>query len=330
MSNDPYQSKFAESDTEAKERFERFEHFDPFKNIPPALLNSNDISKYVKKAGIIHPFNSEAGKLKSASYEIDFIGKVYYWKDEDTEYYKTEEITHGQPFPVPKNSIVFISPETIIRLPDYIALRFNLRIKHVHRGLLLGTGPLVDPGFAGQLFIPLHNLTSEPYTLTGGEGLIWVEFTKISPHPHWENGVPNDEGYEHFSVDHRYLKPHDYLNKTRTMNGSPARSSIPLEINEAKNASTTAMKRVRWITWGGAIAAALAAAGIVYPTITLVQDATKYVSESREYSEAASKKIIEQEHAIADIRKQLSELKVEKQFTSQRPNKSTDSQNQLK
>ena len=56
----------------------------------------------------------------------------------------------------------------------------NLRIKHVHRGLLLGTGPLVDPGFGGDILIPLHNLTSDPYRIRGDEGLIWIEFTKTT------------------------------------------------------------------------------------------------------------------------------------------------------
>jgi hypothetical protein len=45
---------------------------------------------------------------------------------------------------------------------------------------LLGTGPLVDPGFHGKLLVPLHNLTSDEYTIRGDEGLIWMEFTKTS------------------------------------------------------------------------------------------------------------------------------------------------------
>ncbi len=28
----------------------------------------------------------------------------------------------------------------------------------VYKGLLLGTGPIVDPGFVGKLYIPLHKL----------------------------------------------------------------------------------------------------------------------------------------------------------------------------
>jgi len=81
---------------------------------------------------------------------------------------------------IPKNSIVFVESDLDFRLPDFIALRFNLQIQHVHRGLLLGTGPLVDPGFWGKLCIPLHNLTDEDYEIPKTEGLIWLEFTKTT------------------------------------------------------------------------------------------------------------------------------------------------------
>jgi hypothetical protein len=66
------------------------------------------------------------------------------------------------------------------RIPDYIALRFNLKIKHIYRGLLLGTGPLVDPGFVGHLSLPLHNLTRQSYQFRAGEDIAWFEFTKTS------------------------------------------------------------------------------------------------------------------------------------------------------
>ena len=71
-----------------------------------------------------------------------------------------------------------------MRLPNYIAVQFNLRITHVHRGLLLGTGPLVDPGFHGKILIPLHNLTSEKYIIRADEGLINGVYEDLSLNPH--------------------------------------------------------------------------------------------------------------------------------------------------
>jgi hypothetical protein len=74
-------------------------------------------------------------------------------------------------------------------LPQYIAVRFNLKIDNVYRGLLLGTGPLIDPGWCGRLSFPLHNLTTNDYEFKAGDEVIWVEFTKISKLPNWRIGA---------------------------------------------------------------------------------------------------------------------------------------------
>ena len=158
---------------------------DPFPDIPCALLSADHITKYVLQTGMIAPFDGEVYKkcpLKAASYEGK-IGKCAYIFEKGISHPKkifdgTEEFLK-----VPANSIVFVECDINFRLPSFIAVRFNLQIKHVHRGLLLGTGPLVDPCFWGKLCIPLHNLTNEDYYIPKAEGLIWIEFTKTSSSP---------------------------------------------------------------------------------------------------------------------------------------------------
>ena len=172
---------FAKNQQEAEERSEKFRRLDPFQAIPSALLNSGDIEDYIRLTSLIHPYNPE--KMKSASYEANLLGPIFYWENGKKH---EMELRDGSTFRFPKNSIAYASIDTTFRLPYYIALRFNLRINHVHRGILLGTGPLVDPGFHGKILIPLHNLTNNEYILTGGEGLIWIEFTKVSPNDYWE------------------------------------------------------------------------------------------------------------------------------------------------
>jgi hypothetical protein len=75
-------------------------------------------------------------------------GHKFVWWREDDDLIE-EDIAEDGTYELPANSIRHMQIEPRIRLPDYIAIRFNLRIKHVHRGLLLGTGPLVDPSFGG-------------------------------------------------------------------------------------------------------------------------------------------------------------------------------------
>jgi len=173
---------FADSDDDAKGRYERWKTQDPFPDdIPPALLNSGDIADYVAATGMVYPFDPSDGKLKPASYEVDLLGKCVSFIGPKRADIEVSQIEKGQAFVLRENDIAFVQLEPMFRLPEYIALRFNLRIKHVYRGLLLGTGPLVDPGFVGRLWIPLHNLTSNEYVFRGGEGLVWMEFTKLSP-----------------------------------------------------------------------------------------------------------------------------------------------------
>jgi hypothetical protein len=139
---------------------------------------------------MIYPFKPRPIEVKLASLEFALLGAVIYWDAEGRRI--EQQVESGEHFILRHNSIAFVTLEPYLQLPDYIALRFNLKIRNVYQGLLLGTGPLVDPGYQGRLSIPLHNLTTNDYTLIGGEPLITVEFTKLAPHPRWKTS-PNSE-----------------------------------------------------------------------------------------------------------------------------------------
>ncbi len=190
---------FANDDHEAERRFEEYKSKDPFPEIIPALLNSADIYDYVALTGMIYPFESQ--KLKSASYAVTILGKVVYWDDQNNK--QVQIIDRDNEFTLRPNSIAFVTLEPMLRLPDYIAFRFNLKITNVYRGILLGTGLLVDPGFVGKLSIPLHNLTTNDYKFTGGEDLIWMELTKISSNPRWNT---NDIDSRSISRSGQYIE----------------------------------------------------------------------------------------------------------------------------
>ncbi len=183
---------YALSDASASKRYEKWKAKDPYPNIQPALLNSADIKAYVKKTGMIYPFYEE--DLQGASYKVKIAGEILYWKYDDMSSHKeppkkivTELNCGTDSFELGPNSIAFVALEPCFRIPEYLALRFNLKIQHIYKGLLLGTGPLVDPGFNGKLFIPLHNLTSNTYRFKYGDTLITMEFTKLSGNVQWDN-----------------------------------------------------------------------------------------------------------------------------------------------
>ena len=215
-------------DDDAEARFNEYKSRDPFPDIPAALLNSADIYDYVRTTGMIYPFDSE--KLKPASYEAS-VGKTCIRWDEKGNKQKIDLRQEGS-FVLAPNSIAFVTTREQFRLPDYMAVRFNLRITNVHRGLLLGTGPLVDPGFEGHLLIPLHNLTTNKYIFRYEEDLIWLEFTKISLNENWTTTLDSRGSrqgqYVLFRKDKKNLTHDDYLQEPEI------RSSIPDALREAK------------------------------------------------------------------------------------------------
>src|SRR5438105_7634822 len=178
VSTDP---NFAKDESEAAQRAAQFRAADPFPDIQPSLLNSADLADYVAATGMVYPFHYEADLLKPASYKVQIGGDYIYWDERNQM--QADRIERDKVFVLKANSIAFVTLEPTFRLPLYIAARFNLRVANIYRGLLLGTGPLVDPRFEGRLSIPLHNLTTNDYTFRGGEGLIWMEFTKVTPNP---------------------------------------------------------------------------------------------------------------------------------------------------
>jgi len=233
-----YSSYDYASDEEAVERAVRFRYLDPFQGvIPPALLSSKDFISYVKVTAMIHPFHEKKERIKAASYEIRAGKKAIWWDQNGLK--KERVVDEKNPLFLQKNSITFVQIESTIRLPQYIALRFNLRISSVHRGLLLGTGPLIDPEFEGDILIPIHNLTDQDYAIPVNEGLIWVEFTKTSspPDPTWLYRIEPRKSL---------LTPTQYLEKANGNN--PIRSSLGGAIAEFRaraEAAETSARRAR-------------------------------------------------------------------------------------
>lgn len=279
-------SLWASSPEQLKARAKRYKQTDPFPNAPPALLSTAEILDYDRVTGMTGTIGRIDGDhLKAASLEIFIGGRYVFWKDDK----KIEkEINKEDTFlRLPANSIVFVQTSNVFYLPEYIAMRFNLRITHVHRGLLLGTGPLVDPGFRGRLLIPLHNLTSSDYLLDTKKALIWAEFTKTSAH--FERLSPNStplvtilKGERKVTPIEAYkneVSPDEYLYKAG--GGYPIASSIPTAIRsarrDARRAKETTEKVQAWVRGFGLLAvfgAVVGIAGIVNTTWNLVQTAS--------------------------------------------------------
>lgn len=320
---------YAVSQKEASTRYSRYKTNDPYPDISEALLNSADIKAYVKKAGLIFPFYEN--DLQSASYKVRIAGKVVYWKYND-KYHKNKKknyekveinLLKGDGFDLPPNSIAFVTLEPEFRIPDYMALRFNLKIKHIYKGLLLGTGPLVDPGFQGKLSIPLHNLTSNTYHFMYGDTLITMEFTKISKNKLWNNSCGLNCHNEELTIED--IPPSRdvsvYLNNAlKNDRLDSVISSIPDALYESKKQVSQAKKdadKMRKTSYIASIGSFIAVCTLVISCITLSINALnksndKYDDLEKQYDSMNSQYISEinkLEDTIDELQKEIDKLK---------------------
>jgi deoxycytidine triphosphate deaminase len=252
-----------------QDRYELLRTFDPYADtIAPSLLNAGHLATYAYTVGMIDPF--DVGKLtKPATYLVGAEGPVRY-KDETGKverFYLTTDLTKRYREAPAKdcvrlapNSICFLTLEPMFRMPAYIGARFNLVIASVYRGLLVGTGPLVDPGFCGRLSIPIHNFTNREYIINAGEGLVYFEFTKIT----WRNALPaasappwlppafNDQPPFPSSKNNRRTLD-DYL--ALATGGGPPQSAIGVEIAKIGSQAAETRLLLRVLSISGFVAA---------------------------------------------------------------------------
>ena len=314
---------YPKSDSEAKRRYDMWKDTDPYPKVETALLNSADIKAYIKTTGMIYPFDEN--ELQGASYKVKIAGKVIFWEYSDSNKKKKgpqkvelnlKDKLDG--FDLAPNSIAFVALEPCFRIPEYMALRFNLKIKHIYKGLLLGTGPLVDPGFSGKLFIPLHNLTCNTYHFKYGDTLITMEFTKLSGNHRWNNLIEDTEHTEVYKEEkipeqrdvEKYLS--NALSNDRL---DSVVSSIPDALHEGKIQVKEAQKeaaRIRQVSLGTSLVSVVTVAGLVISTIGVTVSGFNKVTDQynaivKEYGE----RIATYENNISVLEEEIEELQSE-------------------
>lgn len=251
------QLDFVTSESEAAARAAKFLNIDPFQSIPPSLLSSAEIHDYVRVTSLIHPFSSTA--LRSSSYDAHIGGELIYWDSKGNRV--STEVKRGSRCVLPANSLSFVQVEPYFRVPNYLSLHFSLRMQHMHRGLLLGTAPPIEPGFSGKLLLPLHNLTASDYDIDTTQPLISIEFTKTSfgAKPA-ESGASPSRHFVAFPPTELNISPEVYLRKANA--GNPIRSTIPAEIATAKRSAREAALLARTLAVGVSAGVVLAVLGL--------------------------------------------------------------------
>ena len=296
--------------------------FDPFADeIQPALLHKAAIKRYVDEGCLVECKYFDDSRLKAASYEMKFLGKLYDWEMtiDGRLQRRCRNICCDDDITLYRNTIAYLWMKEKLLLPEYIAVRFNLHIRHVHKGILLGTGPLVDPGFFGNLLIPLHNLTDNDYQLKGGDGFIWVEFTKVSGYS------PSD--LESFPSNKDITDPEEYMKKSTIREHGGVQSAFKGALETAQGSAETARgsaetarketERFRKIyTVGGivtVIVVVIALVSMIFGGYNLVTQVLKMTDDVRHQikfdGDKQSQKIADLEARISGYKDEVSDLK---------------------
>jgi deoxycytidine triphosphate deaminase len=154
-----------------------WKYIDPKRNDPSrkGMLLSNEIESFCQNKLLIAD-DYEVKNLRPAAYTlrigskfVDSKGRIGQLDEKKKTYFKMEP-----------NSIVYVSTLEKLDLPHYIAARFNLRVKWVYKGILLGTGPQVEPGFRGSLSCPLYNLTDRPVNIEYKKDFATIDFERTT------------------------------------------------------------------------------------------------------------------------------------------------------
>lgn len=138
------------------------------------ILTDKDIRETVRKGVIkIEPFDLAC--IQPASYDFR-IGKEGL---SATGQAKIDIEERGLLLLGPGDFGVITSLETI-EMPNNYTARIGIRSYYARQGLFAATGPQIDPGFRGRLFVTIMNLSPNPISLPYQEKFITVEFHRLN------------------------------------------------------------------------------------------------------------------------------------------------------
>src|SRR5207244_8005389 len=100
------------------------------------------------------------------------------------EYYqngKIKQLSDNDRFVVIEpHEMVIITTHEFLHVPRYLIGRWNLRISLVYKGLLWAGAAQVDPGYYGNLFCPLYNLSNTTVAIERLDHIFTIDFVKTT------------------------------------------------------------------------------------------------------------------------------------------------------
>lgn len=143
------------------------------------ILVDHQIREAVEKHDlVITDFDPKC--VQPASYDLR-IGKYVYGPPNPDQ--PADLSLDGGAFRLPPYGNAVLTTHEDLKLPSHMAGRIGLKSGLARLGMFASTGPQIDPGFEGKLFVSIFNVTAVPHVLTYRETFLTIEFHNLDGLP---------------------------------------------------------------------------------------------------------------------------------------------------
>ena len=148
------------------------------RNAAGAVLLADEIKFFCTSPDIppsqrmIDPF--EPARLRPSSYQLALGGELHLGG-------QTQILRDAASLVLEPHQVAVVTTHEILRIPRFLVARWSLRVQKIYEGLLWTGGPQVDPGWVGQLFCPIYNLSERDVELSLDEGFFTIDFIRTTP-----------------------------------------------------------------------------------------------------------------------------------------------------
>jgi dCTP deaminase len=118
--------------------------------------------------------------VQPASYDLR-LGNLIYSPSHPDE--PRDLSINGGAYRLPPYGAAFVATHEDLRLPTNLIGRIGLKSGYARTGLVASTGPQIDPGYNGKLFVSLFNLTAAPHVLKYLDPFLTIEFHTLDELP---------------------------------------------------------------------------------------------------------------------------------------------------
>lgn len=142
------------------------------------ILVDHQIKEEIRNGNLGEDFHDDC--IQPASYDLR-IGRFVHTPLRPDK--PTDLAANGGGYRLAPYDLVMLETFETFRMPKDLVGRFGLQSRYSRKGLIASSGPQVDPGYEGKLFVTLQNNTNASHVLAYKETFLTVEFNRLQAVP---------------------------------------------------------------------------------------------------------------------------------------------------